>query len=487
MSRRASILVALLWCVAFLSLLVVGVLHTVTLELRVAKNFGDRIQAHYLALAGVEKAKAVLFHDAQERKRSRVHHTKTVYDNATEFREISLGRGHFSIIRQGAPGEAQGMVYGVSDEESRLNINYAGADELAKLTGMTPEMVAGLIDYRDKDNAVTQGGGEADEYTALVPPYLPYNGPLRTSRELLMVRNFSRTLLLGEDANQNGLLDPEENDGADSEPDDNADGILDPGWSALFAVDSAVRNVNAAGQGRMNLQQADEQTLTTLPGVTADLAKAIVQHRSQNRFETILDLLEVRAPAPNNAPAPPPPSPNNPGSPGTATRPTRAVATPTPGTPSSTGRSAGGATRPTPPTPARSQGPPLIDEQMFIDLADEVTIEDELEAAGVVNVNTAGIDVLACLPGLDRELAQAIVNYRSSSGFFANTAALLKVPGVTQEILKRLLPRITTRSETFRILAEGRVPSSNARQRLQVIVRVGNFYVDTLAYREDDL
>ena len=56
MSSRASVLVALLWCVALLALIVVGVLHTSRLDLRVAKNYGDTIQAHYLALAGIEKA-----------------------------------------------------------------------------------------------------------------------------------------------------------------------------------------------------------------------------------------------------------------------------------------------------------------------------------------------------------------------------------------------------------------------------------------------
>ena len=71
MRTRASILVALLWCLALLSLAVIGVLHTARLDLLVVKNYGDSIQAHYLALAGLEKPKAILYQVAKNRSRSR--------------------------------------------------------------------------------------------------------------------------------------------------------------------------------------------------------------------------------------------------------------------------------------------------------------------------------------------------------------------------------------------------------------------------------
>ena len=80
MRNRASVLVGLLWCLALLSVLVIGVLHTARLDLQVAKNYGDVIQARYLALAGIETAKALLYHDAIERKRGAKNHTGALYD-----------------------------------------------------------------------------------------------------------------------------------------------------------------------------------------------------------------------------------------------------------------------------------------------------------------------------------------------------------------------------------------------------------------------
>jgi hypothetical protein len=64
---------------------------------------------------------------------------------------------------------------------------------------------------------------------------------------------------------------------------------------------------------------------------------------------------------------------------------------------------------------------------------------------------------------------------------------MLRVPGMTREILKRLAPLLTVRSETFRILSEGRIDSSKVSQRIQEIVHIGLHTVTTLSYREDDL
>src|SRR5213079_710964 len=138
--------------------------------------------------------------------------------------------------------EGGGIIYGVSDEESRLNVYYASAEQLTGIYGMTPDVVAAINDWRDSDNAVTPGGAEAEYYASLKPPYLPRNGPFQSVRELLMVRGVSRDLFLGEDTNQNGLLDPEEDDGKASYPPDNHDGILDAGWSGILTVNSSAAN-----------------------------------------------------------------------------------------------------------------------------------------------------------------------------------------------------------------------------------------------------
>jgi competence ComEA-like helix-hairpin-helix protein len=470
--QRASILVGLLWCLALLAVVVIGVLYMSRLDLMVVKNQGDTIQAHYLALAGIEKAKALLYHEMAELKRSAKSHSGALYDAPDEFREIRLGRGQFSVLRQGSAEDGGRIVYGIADEESRLNVNVASSEQLAKIEDLTPEIIAAIQDWRDGDNAARSLGAEAEYYVGLPVPYLPRNGPAQTMRELLMVRGISRYLLFGEDANCNGFLDPEEDDRTESLPIDNADGVLDSGWSGLLTIDSSALNESAAGQARINIKSADERTLSGVRGVSPDLARAIVAYRNQKEFESIADLLDVTAVVPQSPQSSPPPSQNR-QNPQRSPAPNR----------SASGSRAEPAAQPS--APAQPSGPKLISEDMLIEMGDEITSDDETTIRGAISINTASVEVLMCLPGVSRELAHAIVAYRKSAGFFPNPVALLKVDGMTKDIFKQLAQRVCTRSQTYRIIGEGMVASTGARKRVEMVVRLGAASIDTLAYRED--
>ncbi len=465
-SESGAVLVGLLWCLVLLAVLVVGILHAARTDLQLARHHADQIQARYLALAGIERAKALLYQDARERSRSGQSHNGSLFNAPQSFRDIALGRGTYRVLRGGRSEEGGGVIFGVSDEESRLNLNTAEPDDLGRLQGMTPDLPAAIADWRDGDNQVTPNGAEAEYYLAMQPPYQPRNGAFLSVRELLQVRNMPRELLLGREGSDTGLPDMEEG-GEDDEVMPDLGAGPTP-WATLLTVHSGVKNVSATGQERVNVQTADEAALTGVRGITTEIAKAIVAHRGQNRLESLADLLEVR-PAPQPGQEGQPPPPGVPGQPPPEAEPGTEIVT-------GAGRGRPG-----------SGGAPVIDKTLLMDIADSLTTDSETTQEGVVNVNTASLEVLACLPGLSRELAQAILSYRASAGFFASTAALLNVPGMTPELFKQIAKRVTTRSETFRILAEGRVRSTGVRQRVQVVVRVGLSDVQLLSYRENDL
>ncbi len=458
--RRGSILVGLLWCLALLSVVVIGVLHTARMDLLVVKNYGDRIQAHYLAVAGIEKAKALLYQDIRERSRSGRHHSGQLYDAPEHFRDVAFGRGQFRVFRYGREEEGGGLQYGISDEESRLNVNVASAEELGKLYGMTPDVLKAILEWRRADNTSGSGGADLEYYASLQPPSQPRNGPLQTVRELLMVRGVSREFLLGSDAHRNRLSAIKGDDREASSLSNR-----DAGWAGLLTVDSSVKDTTASGGDRVNIQSADERSLTGVRGMTSDIARAIVAYRGQNQFKTVADLLDVTAAQNQNQlgqrsresttgqdQSAPPPNAQSPNS-----------------------------------LPSAPTGPKVISEELLMEIADDLTVQTEAGLAGVVNINTASLEVLACLPGVSRDLSQAIISYRTSSGFFPNTACLLKVPGMTRDIFKQVTARVSARSETFRILSEGKVTRTGTRQRIQEIVRLGLNEFTTLSYREDDL
>ena len=432
--QKGSILVGLLWCLAILSVIVIGVLHTARMDLLVQKNFGDRVQAHYFALAGIEKARALLYRDARDRSRAHKNHSGDLYDDNQDFRNIAFGRGTFSLVRRGRTDEGGGIIYGVSDEESRLNINTASADQLVRLKYMTADVAKAIVNWRGGDTATA--AAEAQYYNGLTPPYQPRLGAFQTVRELLMVRDVSPDLLLGRDKHHNGLLTTGEKDFAFPDSVD----TQDLGWAGILTADSAVENLNAAGESRVNLQTADETSLTAIHGITPAIARAIVSYRGQHRFQSIADLLDVTPPQNQGA--------------------------------------RGGSAQ---------SGNRMVNENLFMDLADDVTTDNNTSLSGAINVNTAGLDVLVCLPDVSRELAQAIISQRQSGGYFANLGDLLKVPGMTRDIFKEIAPLVTTRSETFRLLAEGKINSTGVRQRIQAIIHAGLNDQKILSWREDDL
>jgi competence ComEA-like helix-hairpin-helix protein len=472
MKRRASVLVAVLWCVALLSVVVVGALYSTRMSLGATKNFEDKIQAHYLALAGVEKAKALIFHEAAARKKAARNHSGELYSSTEALRDVALGRGTFRVIRQGSEEEGGQLIYGIQDEESRLNINVSGANELIRLKDLRPEVAASILDWRDGDNSPQPGGAEREYYAALKPPYIPRNGEIQTIRELLLVQGVTPELLLGEDANANGLLDPEENDGDENPPRDNHNNALEAGWSGIFCVNSGVANRNAAGEARVNVQSAGEKELGDVKGITPEIAKAIVAYRGRQKLENIVDLLDVANLAPDR---PQQPNANQPGQPQNQNQNQNE-----PAQNQQTGDQNRAAQQ-----PLRTVGPKLISEDLFQDICDDVTVDNSSTQKGAVNINTASFEVLSCLNGITEELARAIINHRQSAGYFSSIAGLLKVDGMTREIFKQVAPRITARSETFRILGEGRVTSTGARERIEVVVRFSGRYVDTLSYREN--
>jgi competence ComEA-like helix-hairpin-helix protein len=59
-----------------------------------------------------------------------------------------------------------------------------------------------------------------------------------------------------------------------------------------------------------------------------------------------------------------------------------------------------------------------------------------------IDVNKATVEQLGKLPALNSVLAKAIVDYRDKSGLFKTPEDLLKVKGITKEILNKISPKL---------------------------------------------
>lgn len=265
-ARGGSALIVVLVLIVMLSLAAYTFSETMLVENEASEFALRQSQARASAESGIEYAAALLGTPPDPEQPLLLYHEPAqfagllVADAATD-----RARGRFTFV---APVESEAagarVRAGLIDESAKLNLNAIVAfdlDEeqarqmLLQIPGMTSETADSILDWIDDDDDRRTYGAESDTYQSLANPYAARNGPLESLDELLLVQGVTPQLLYGEDANRNGLLDPDENDGEASLPLDNADGLLDPGWSAYLTVHSRESNLRADGSPRINVNE----------------------------------------------------------------------------------------------------------------------------------------------------------------------------------------------------------------------------------------
>jgi hypothetical protein len=117
---------------------------------------------------------------------------------------------------------------------------------------MTANTAAAIYDWQTGSNSSpSAGGAKSETYSGLQPAYLCKSAPYESIEELRQVYGLNMDVLYGEDANLNGILDPNENDGMTTPPYDNSDGILDPGVLEYVTVWSREATVGTNGSARI--------------------------------------------------------------------------------------------------------------------------------------------------------------------------------------------------------------------------------------------
>lgn len=350
--KHAFILVVVLVMISLLTLLAAGYTFLVRAELESTAAIANDNQLRHAAESGVQRAILQL--------RNIQGDLDAWYSNPTVFRgglvhglddggisasESSLRQTDIASFgtKQSAQPPAQGVIedsgpgskpawrfnlvgpnfddpsrprYGITDETSKLDINRASAqslrrffqaaltvtaDSTGELNVNIDVLVDSLLDWRSPGGAARENGAKDEWYLANKQPgYRCKNAPFDTVDELLLVRGFNARLLYGEDANRNGLLDDNEDDGDTTFPADNADGILDRGLAPYLTVWSREYDTASTGKPRINLNMKDvnqlEQKLSQIENISADVKDYILTARRSG--QQIGDLLSLITPPP---------------------------------------------------------------------------------------------------------------------------------------------------------------------------------------------
>lgn len=450
--RRGSTLMLVLWVVTITSLIVIPLQLSAQRQAVAGREALGRVRARWAARAGIESYIAYLEWQIDTEQEV----------EPTTFEEEMEDLAHGTIRDSNGVLVAEYHIQhwindeladGPADAHAKINLNLLEEESLAKLEDITPEMVAAILDWMDPDDDVREGGAEAGYYNHPLKPYDPRNGPFKTIQELELVYGITPLLVRGEDWNLNGILDPNEDDGPATWPDDNADGRLDAGWSALLTTSSVEPGPLADGT-RLSLSTSAVSEIRNTFGVDQAQANALF-HYSRAEGNTLEGLLTTPL--------------------STITR---------DGQPSQggSGGAAGGAGEsggPQRPRGGASRNQPnqtlgardLTDEQIGRILAGATIGTTYAPRPGRLNINTAPVEVLELLPGVDEALADQIDSLRhGKSAGITSLVELLQIPTLSRETLAAIAPFIDVRSNNFVITAGG--VALPGRTEVQLVVTI---------------
>jgi type II secretory pathway component PulK len=347
-SQCGSVLIIVLWIMFGLIAITLYFAHSMSFELHASDNRAAGVEAEQ----AIEGARRYLTCVLSNLNSTGVLPDTSTYENAA----VPVGNAHFWLIGRGddtlTPVTAP--HFGLIDEASKINLNSATSNVLINLPRMTPDLVANIIAWRKTNTTSLSGAAESDTYQMLQPPYLAKNSPYETVDELRLVYNMDMDILYGEDANLNGALDPNENDGDALPPSDNMNGTLDPGlleYCTVYSIDSAN---DSNGTPRVNLSTATQTALLnafTTNGISSSRATQIITASGIGGGRTYSNLLQFYY-------------------------------------------ASGMTTTEFPKVEGSLRGTTLV---------------------GLINVNTASQAVLACIPGLTNGQAAQLVQYRQQN------------------------------------------------------------------------
>jgi len=355
--QKGFSLIITLWITVVLTTTALCFSHSVLLDQRRCANTASGIQAEQTLSAAVRYVQAVLdigdYGDALPD------------EGAALLEGVPVGSGTFWLVGRRPVDEqfastsvteaGEGVEFGLVDEASKLNLNTATRDMLLALPGMTSELAAAIIDWRDSNDEPDEGGAESETYLRLDRPYECKNAPFDSPEELRLVYGMDVNILFGKDRNLNGVIDVWESDSVvdvllAASPPSQPFGLLE-----YVTVWSRESNTGSESEPKVNVNERDSSALISLlqrelGGEVAERVRSAARP-GQTLYRSLLEFFLASG----------------------------------------------------------------LDEQQFAKIDDSLTVYSNEWTEGLVNVNTASATVLGCLPGMEDGDAERLVAYRAQN------------------------------------------------------------------------
>src|SRR6202789_323302 len=245
--NRASVLIIVLWLSIGLVTIALYFANSMNYELQAADNRVSGIAADQ----AIEGAARYVSYQLQKYTTNGM----TMLPDSAQFpcENVPIGNAHFWIIgRDPDSGSATDPHFGLVDEGSKLNLNYANTNVLSYLPNMTVDFAQAISDWRS-----TNGSGSLDYGSA---GYTAKNEPFETVDELRLVYGATLNLLVGDDLNRNGVLDANEKDTSGSGQVNS--GLFD--YTTVYTREPNFRYVDGTMTNLTDINTASRRQLTAL-------------------------------------------------------------------------------------------------------------------------------------------------------------------------------------------------------------------------------
>ena len=246
-SEAGVALVLTLLITAILVTLIIETNYSTQVDLRIAGNLRNDLQALYLAKSGVNIAISYLKYDLQNTETDDL-----TEDWAKSYPPFPVGEGFVKVT--------------IEDENGKIDINKVVKENgevdpkiqeslsiLFERAEVEMGILNSIIDWIDPDDDPRPEGAEDYHYGSLDPPYACKNGPLDTLSELLMI-----------------------------------EGVTDEVYGKIS------QHLTIYSDGKININTASKEVLVCLDnGIDEGIAEVIIQFREEKPFDTTDELKDV--------------------------------------------------------------------------------------------------------------------------------------------------------------------------------------------------
>lgn len=248
--QKGIALLMVLWTLTILMVIVFSFSYMARTEVYAALSFRQTSEKKFLAEAGLERGIAELFYMNANKNMTTVVAGNEVWRTDGRTYKIVTDNGYYTI--------------GIMNEAGKVDINTTPELILRNLLlnlGLDLDhadvIVDSVMDWKDSDSLHRLHGAEDDYYMSLPNPYKAKNADFETPEELLLVKGMTPEILYGAEGKK-GLID-------------------------FLTVNSKMNKIN--------INAAPKEVLLAVPGITPELADAIIAIREAQEIQDIQGIL----------------------------------------------------------------------------------------------------------------------------------------------------------------------------------------------------